>query len=93
MVRKNRNESIFKKPIIEKNKIPKRISKISNQNNNNKSEYVIFYKFSIASIILIFFFFSMPGIMNYFNDSFASNKIIINKSKNKFELTLNKKKR
>tara|TARA_B100000945_G_scaffold319719_1_gene327616 strand:- start:369 stop:1508 length:1140 start_codon:yes stop_codon:yes gene_type:complete len=92
MVRKNRNESIFKKPIIEKNKIPKRISKISNQNNNNKSEYVIFYKFSIASIILIFFFFSMPGIMNYFNDSFASNKIIINKSKNKFELTLNKKK-
>ncbi|MFL2887029.1 MAG: glucosaminidase domain-containing protein [Candidatus Pelagibacter sp.] len=89
MVKKNRNDAIFKKPEGEKNKILKRVLKIPNQ--NNRKEYEIFYKFSLASVILIFSFFSLPVIFKYFDDNFALNKTTINISKKEFELTLNKK--
>ena len=53
------------------------------------NEYKNLYIFSLASIILIFVFFSSPIIVGYFNDNFAKNKTIINISKKNFELTLN----
>ncbi len=90
MVKKIRNDSIFIKPISEKTKVVRKISKLSNQ--NKKTEYKNFYLFSLASIILIFSFFYLPSINKYFKDTFASKKTIINVSKKNFELTLNKKK-
>ena len=90
MVKKIRNDSIFIKPISEKKKVERKISKLSNQ--NKKTEYKNFYLFSLASIILIFSFFYLPSINKYFEDTFASKKTIINVSKKNFELTLNGKK-
>ena len=89
MVKKIRNDAIFKKPITEKTKRSKKV--LNTFTEKNKNEYKEFYIFSLASIILIFSFFSLPIIVNYFNDNFAKNKTIINVSKKNFELTLNNK--
>ena len=83
MLKNIRKDSFFKKPEIKKSK--KFLKKFSEDNN----EYKNFYIFSLASIILIFVFFSSPIIVGYFNDNFAKNKTIINISKKNFELTLN----
>ena len=90
MVKKIRNDAIFKKPITEKNKRSKKVLKIFSE--DNKDEYKKFYIFSLASVILIFTFFSLPNIVRYFDDNFVKNKTIINVSKKNFELTLNNKK-
>ena len=90
MVKKIRNDSIFKKPIINKSLKKKKSFKVFKKNNNK--DYKIFYKFSVISLILVFSFFSLPNIMKYFDDNFAGNKTIINVSKKNFELTFNKKK-
>ncbi len=83
MVKNIRNDSFFKKPAIQKSK--KFLKKLTKDNN----EYKNFYIFSLTSLILIFFFFSSPIIVNYFNENFLVNKTVINISKKKFELTLN----
>ncbi len=88
MVKKIRNDAIFKKPSTEKNKVSKKEIKIFNE--NKKNEYKSFYKFSIASVILIFSFFLLPSIVKYFDDNFVKNKTIVNVSKKNFELILNK---
>ena len=87
MIKKIRNDSIFKKPVIAKNNKSKKFLKILTEDNKNK--YKKFYIFSLASVILIFSFFSLPSVVNYFKDSFVKNKIIVNGSKKKFELILN----
>jgi len=89
MVKKIRNDAIFVKPVTRKNKIQKKIFKLFTE--NNKNEYIKFYIFSLASVVLIFSFFSLPIIANYFNDNFVKNKTIINVSKKNFELALKNK--
>ena len=90
MVKKIRNDAIFKKPATAKTNRSKKNLKIFSKKKN--IEYKIFYKFSLGSIFLIFSFFSFPSIVKYLDDNFVKNKTIINISKKNFELTLNKKK-
>ena len=91
MVKKKRNDSIFKKPEIEKtNLLNKDLKKIFKEKKNN--EYKKFYIFSLTSLIIIFSFFSLPNIVKYLDNNFTKNKTIINVSKKNFELTLNNKK-
>ena len=85
MVKKIRNDIIFKKPMIEKTKSLKIL------NQKKKSEYKNFYKFSFVSIFLIFSFFFLPSTVKYFDDNYFQNKTVVNVSKKKFELILNKK--
>ena len=89
MVKKIRNDSIFKKSSTTKSLKPKRILK--NYIDHNKQNYKNFYKFSFISLILIFSFFYLPNLSKYLKDNFANNKTIINVSKKNFELTLNNK--
>ena len=88
MVKKIRNDAIFKKPVIEKKRL-KKTSKIFSETKNK--EYENFYKFSLASIVLILSFFSLPSLVTYFDDNYLKNKTTINVSKKNFELILNKK--
>ena len=90
MVKKIRSDAIFKKPATAKTNRSKKNLKIFSKKKN--IEYKNFYKFSLASIFLIFSFFSLPSIVKYLDDNFVKNKTIINISKKNFELTLNKKK-
>ena len=89
MVKKIRNDAIFKKPLTIK--VSKSKKNSINFKEVNKSKYKNFYIFSLTSLILIFSFFSLPNITRYFNDNFVGNKTVINVSKKKFELTLNNK--
>ena len=88
MVKKIRNDSIFKKPITKAVR-SKKISKIISEENTKK--YKNFYIFSLTCFILIFSFFSLPSITKFFDNNFANNKTVINVSKKNFELALNKK--
>jgi len=88
MVKKIRNDSIFKKPITKAVR-SKKISKIISEDNTKK--YKNFYIFSLTCFILIFSFFSLPSITKFFDNNFANNKTVINVSKKNFELALNKK--
>jgi len=91
MVKKIRNDAIFKKPEIEKKKkILKKDLKTLTEKKNK--EYKIFYKFLLTSIILIFAFFHLPNTVKYIDDNFVKKKTVINVSKKNFELTLNNKK-
>ena len=87
MIKKVRNDGIFKKPEIQKIAKTKKISI-----KDKKKEHKKFYIFSFVSIILIFSFFSLPSIEKYLSDNFSKNKTVINISKKKFELALNNKK-
>ena len=51
MVKKIRNDAIFKKPITEKTKRSKKV--LNTFTEKNKNEYKEFYIFSLASIILM----------------------------------------
>ncbi len=83
MVKKTRNDSIYKKPVVSK------ITRLrKNFNEENKKNYKNFYIFSLASFVLIFSFFSLPNITNYLDDNFSKSKTVINVSKKNFELTL-----
>ena len=84
MIKKIRNDGIFKKPEIQKIVKSKKII-----NKGVKDNYKKIYIFSLASIFLIFSFFSLPSIERYLDDRFAKNKTIINISKKKFEIALN----
>ena len=88
MVKKLRNDSIFKKPITKAVR-SKKISKIITEESTKK--YKNFYIFSLTCFILIFSFFSLPSITKFFDNNFANNKTVINVSKKNFELALNKK--
>ena len=87
MIKKIRNDEIFKKPEIQKITRTKKVL-----NKDKKKEYKKFYIFSFISIILIFSFFSLPSIEKYLGDNFAKKKTVINISKKKFDLALNNKK-
>ncbi len=84
MIKKIRNDGIFKKPEIQKIVKSKKII-----NKGVKDNYKKIYIFSLASIFIIFSFFSLPSIERYLDDRFAKNKTIINVSKKKFEIALN----
>ena len=84
MIKKIRNDGIFKKPEIQKIVKSKKII-----NKGVKDNYKKIYIFSLASIFIIFSFFSLPSIDRYLGDRFAKNKTIINISKKKFEIALN----
>ena len=84
MIKKIRNDEIFKKPEIQKIARSKKIL-----NKSKKNDYKKIYIFSLASIFLIFSFFSLPSIERYLDDNFVKNKTIINISKKKFEIALN----
>ena len=84
MIKKIRNDGIFKKPEIQKIVKSKKIL-----NKGVKDNYKKIYIFSLASIFIIFSFFSLPSIERYLDDRFAKNKTIINISKKKFEIALN----
>ena len=84
MIKKIRNDGIFKKPEIQKIVKSKKII-----NKGVKDNYKKIYIFSLASIFIIFSFFSLPSIERYLDDRFAKNKTIINISKKKFEIALN----
>ena len=84
MIKKIRNDGIFKKPEIQKIARSKKIL-----NKNAKNNYKKIYIFSFASIFIIFSFFSLPSIERYLGDRFVKNKTIINVSKKKFEIALN----
>ena len=81
MIKKIRNDGIFKKPEIQKIVKSKKII-----NKGVKDNYKKIYIFSLASIFIIFSFFSLPSIERYLDDRFAKNKTIINISKKKFEI-------
>tara|TARA_Y100001970_G_scaffold286572_1_gene409046 strand:- start:15 stop:1151 length:1137 start_codon:yes stop_codon:yes gene_type:complete len=89
MVKKVRNDSIFKKPVDKKVLKSKKISKILNE--NNEISFKNFYIFLIVSLTLIFSFFSLPNIARYFDDKFVNYETFINVSKKNFEITLNNK--
>mgnify|MGYP000293602104 CR=1 FL=1 len=89
MVKKTRSDAIFKKPETKKIARLKIIKEFFFE--DNKSEYKKFYIILLASVILIFSFFSLPGIVKHIDDGFVKNKIYINISKKNFDLTLNKK--
>ncbi len=84
MIKKIRNDGIFRKPEIQKIVKSKKIL-----NKGTKDNYKKIYIFSLASIFIIFSFFSLPSIDRYLDDRFAKNKTIINISKKKFEIALN----
>ena len=84
MIKKIRNDGIFRKPEIQKIVKSKKIL-----NKGTKDNYKKIYIFSLASIFIIFSFFSLPSIERYLDDRFAKNKTIINISKKKFEIALN----
>jgi len=84
MIKKIRNDGIFKKPEVQKIVKSKKII-----NKGVKDNYKKIYIFSLASIFIIFSFFSLPSIERYLDDRFAKNKTIINISKKKFEIALN----
>ena len=84
MIKKIRNDGIFKKPEILKVARSKKIL-----NKNVKNDYKKIYIFSLTSIFIIFSFFSLPSIERYLDDRFAKNKTIINISKKKFDKALN----
>ena len=84
MIKKIRNDGIFKKPEIQKAARSKKIL-----NKSVKNDYKKIYIFSLTSIFIIFSFFSLPSIERYFDDRFVKNKTIINISKKKFEIALN----
>ncbi len=86
MIKKIRNDSIFKKPSPVKTVKSKKVLKSFNEQNKN---YKNFYIFSFVSLTLIFSFFSLPNITKYFKDNFVNNKTVVNVSKKNFELTLN----
>jgi len=86
MIKKIRNDSIFKKPSPVKTVKSKKVSNSFNEQNKN---YKNFYIFSFVSLTLIFSFFSLPNITKYFKDNFVNNKTVVNVSKKNFELTLN----
>ena len=86
MIKKIRNDSIFKKPSPVKTVKSKKVPKSFNEQNKN---YKNFYIFSFVSLTLIFSFFSLPNITKYFKDNFVNNKTVVNVSKKNFELTLN----
>ena len=86
MIKKIRNDSIFKKPSAVKTVKSKKFSKSFNEQNKN---YKNFYIFSFVSLTLIFSFFFLPNITKYFKDNFVNNKTVVNVSKKNFELTLN----
>ena len=89
MVKKIRDDAIFKKPLSPKSATTKKVSKILNK--KNKIELKNFYIFSLTSVILIFSFFSLPSITSYVVENFFKNQIVINVSKKNFEIALNKK--
>ena len=89
MIKKIRSDAIFKKPESTKNIKSKKVSK--NINNSTKENYKNFYIFSLASLILIFSFFSLPNIIRNFEDNFVNNKTVINVSKKNFEIALKSK--
>ncbi len=84
MIKKIRNDGIFKKPEIQK--IPRSKKNLNNFKNN---DYKKIYIFSLISICLIFSFSSLPSIEKYLSKSFVKNKTVINISKKKFDLALN----
>ena len=84
MIKKIRNDGIFKKPEIQKIVKSKKII-----NKGVKDNYKKIYIFSLASIFIIFSFFSLPSIERYLDNNFVKNKTIINISKKKFEIALN----
>jgi len=89
MVKKTRSDAIFKKPETKKIVRLKKIKEFFFE--DNKNEYKKFYIFLLASVILIFSFFSLPSIVKHIDDGFVKNKIYINISKKNFDLTINKK--
>ena len=89
MVKKTRSDAIFKKPATKKIARTKKIKEFFFE--DNKSEYKKFYIFLLASVILIFSFFSLPSIVKYVDDGFVKNNTYINISKKNFDLTLSKK--
>ncbi len=89
MAKNIRNDSIFKKPFSTKNIKSKKFSKTLNK--DNKIDFKNFYLFSLASLILIFSFFSLPYISSYLSENFVNNQTVINVSKKNFEIAFNKK--
>ena len=89
MSKKTRDDAIFKKPFSTKNIKSKKISKTLNK--DNKIDFKNFYLFSLASLILIFSFFSLPYISSYLSENFVNNQTVINVSKKNFEIAFNKK--
>ena len=88
MLKKIKNDSIFKHSTYKSYK-PKRLSKKISE--KKKNEYNPFFKFSLVSVFLIFSFYSLPNIVDYFKDNFFSEKNIINFSQKKFQSTLKNK--
>jgi len=90
MLKKNRNDAIFKKPILEKIKSSKKKIKLITE--NKKKEYKKFYLFCIASFVIIFSFYSLPYLTKYLENNFNETKVIANASKKNFEVILKNKK-
>ena len=87
MKKKTRNETIFIKP----NSIKLKNFKRKNKKPFFKNDYKSLSKFSLASGILILFFFGLPVITNFMDENLKSNIEVSNISKKNFELTLNNK--
>ena len=90
MPKKIRNDSIFIKPDS---------AKIKKLKSSNKSKKVIqkkdlnsLSKFSLASTIIILFFFALPIVTDFLHENFQSNIEVSNISKKNFDLTFNNKK-
>ena len=88
MLKKIKNDAIFKHSTYKSYK-PKRLSKKISQ--KKKNEYNPFFKFSLVSVFLIFSFYSLPNVVDYLKDNFFLKKNIINLSQKKFQSTLKNK--
>ena len=87
MPKKKRTESIFIKPDSIKIKNFKSI----NKKILFKKDYKSLSKFSLASGMLILFFFGLPVMTNFIDENFKDNIEVSNISKKNFDLTLNSK--
>ena len=87
MIKRIRNESLFIKP----NSIKFKTKKHRNQKIFFKKDYRSLFKFSVASTILILFFFGLPVMTTFLDKSLKTNTEVSNISKKNFELVLKNK--
>ena len=87
MIKRIRNETLFIKP----NSIKFKTKKHRNQKIFFKKDYRSLFKFSVASTILILFFFGLPVMTTFLDKSLKTNTEVSNISKKNFELVLKNK--
>ena len=62
--------------------------KVSKKNKIISDNFLSFYYISLASIFLVFFFYLIPVVANFYSTNFSNNEIVINSSNKNFNKVL-----